>query len=95
METYYYLIEKKEVINNEVLNTPIGYSTSSDEVQLLNKGKYMDFINWINSNLTYLQNGTIDINSYFLSNQSFHFSEWKSTSIDGLNLSLVANILDL
>lgn len=92
MNIYYYMIEKKDIINGELVNTPVGYVNSVDDIILLNAGKYKEFNDWIKLNLVGLQSGVINISSYFITNPPFYFSEWKSTSIDGLNLDLITDI---
>ena len=61
----YYIINKLENLNNTLKITPIGYVTNIDICILINKDYDDTLGKWFSDNLDELENGNINISSFF------------------------------
>lgn len=85
----YCIINKIEYINGNIIYIAIGYTTDMNECQLINDTYYLGFETWINDNKTDLENDNISISTFFQDNPKVYEVNTETTSIDGMNLSLI------
>lgn len=90
----YYILDKIEFINGELIYTPIGYLTSQESLDSISD-KLNIFENWIVSNRTDLENGDMDLSNFFETNLHYYVCNTVTNSIDGMGLVEIININEL
>jgi hypothetical protein len=90
----YYILDKIEFINNELIYTPIGYLTSQESLDSISD-KLNIFENWITLNRTDLENGSMDLSNFFETNDHYYVCNTVTSSIDDIGLVEIININDL
>lgn len=95
MEHCYYVVTKIENINGNITYTSVGYVLSESDAQTINTNYYNNYINWIETNKTDLENGIKLIAEYFTNNVVVFGCCTQTDCIEGLNLSLITNINNL
>lgn len=93
----YHIVSRVTVENNQLVYTSIGYLTSSDDVENIKTTCCMPFMNWKNTNLEGLENGSVLVDTYFnnVSNPDLYDIGWATNNIDGLELPLITDINNL
>jgi hypothetical protein len=89
MNTLFYIVEKGEFINGQLIYSNIGYTLNQEDADAINATYHSTFKHWINSNIVDLQNGTKLVAEYFIDNPPFYNAETTTTCIDEMNLSLI------
>ena len=84
----YYIINKIEYIDNQIVYTPVGYNTDINEITLISNTYNTPFENWVNANKADLENEIISISEFFIDNPKVYEANEQTTSIDGMNLTL-------
>lgn len=86
----YYIIDKLELINGVVVYTPVGYLTSQEDVDAAPEIT-TQFEDWITTNKTNLENGTLIISDYFNTYGPSYACNTITTSIEGMEIDLITN----
>lgn len=86
----YYIIEKLELINGVVVYTPVGYLQSQQEVDTAPEIT-TQFEDWITTNKTDLENGTLIISDYFNTYGKSYVCNTITTSIEGMGIDLITD----
>lgn len=94
MSDFKYIISKTQVIDGVVTTQPIGYTLSENDATTINADYESTYGDWVRANKNNLRDGVVQISSYFVSNPPVHSAWTKTTSVEGMELSLV-NINDL
>lgn len=81
----YYIIDKIEYLNGEVVYTQIGYTTDPLFKDQINE-MYNDFFIFVNENKTGLESGTASISEFFTNGNYIYSNNTKTTSIDDMGL---------
>lgn len=90
----YYIIDKLELINGELIHTPIGYLTSQTALDSISD-KLNTFENWINLNKTDLENGSMGLSDSFQTNNHYYVCNTITNYIDDMGLTEIININEL
>jgi hypothetical protein len=88
----YIIVNRIELINNEVKFTPVGYITSENDANTINTNYENSLGIWLKNNVTELTNGTKSISEYFALNPIVYSAYQETTNISGMGLSLINNI---
>jgi len=91
----YYIVRKVSSVGGVVTYTPIGYVLTKE-----NADAVMDFVligkvrQWIATNLSYLENGTLTADDFFKNELKnyFYVSDIITSSIDGTGLKEITDI---
>ncbi len=92
---HYYIITKIENINGNITYTSVGYVLSKEDSDTINTNYYNNYINWIQTNKTDLENGIKLITEYFTNTPIVFGCFTETDCIEGLSLSLTTNINNL
>lgn len=90
----YYIINKIELIDNEVVQNPVGYTTSKDDIDNIEDELNL-FTNWVVYNSDKLTSGEYDIYQFFSGHTEVHQLGWVTNCIDGLDVPLITDINNL
>lgn len=88
----YYILNKTHIVNNLLVDEPIGYLTNMDNALLINYKYETTYLLWVNNNKTDLENGSLQINNYFNSIDAVYDCNTETTEIDGMGLSEITDI---
>lgn len=88
----YYILNKTHIVNNELLDEPVGYLTNIDNALLINYKYETTYLLWVNNNKTDLENGSLQINNYFNSFGTVYDCNTETTEINGMSLSEITDI---
>ena len=88
----YYILNKTHIVNNILVDEPIGYLTNMDNALLINYKYETTYLLWVNNNRTDLENGTLQISDYFNSIDAVYDCNMETTSIKGLALTEITDI---
>jgi len=91
MANNYYIITKKEFVNNSILDTVVGYTASSILVGEINAIFDASYIAWVNTNKQFLIDGITNISEYFAIN-SHCYSAYCTTNVVGEGVVLITDI---
>lgn len=86
----YYIIDKLELIDGVLVYTPMGYLTSQEDVDATPEIT-THFEDWVDSNKTDLENGTVLLSDYFDLYQKSYVCNTISTSVDGMGIDLITD----
>lgn len=90
----YHIINKIQYMNNQMVYTPIGYTLTQSDADIINN-KYQSFDDWVVNHISELDNGTISISEYFDANPIIYNSYLVTDDIDAMDLSEIININEL
>lgn len=82
----YYIVNKITCVNNDLVYTPIGYTTNEEERNSINTNYDNTLGSWIENNKSNLENGTISISVFFETTTFVYSAYEETTSIEGMNL---------
>lgn len=88
----YYIINKIEENNGQLIYTPIGYVTEKSDRDAINSKYESTFGAWVESNKSELENGSIYLSDYFILDSNVHSCKQKMSSIEGMGLSEITDI---
>ena len=86
----YFIVEKIECVNDELVCTEIGYVLTHQDCEYINNNGYVNLINWLTANEVNrkLQEVTLSECPYF----PCYGSRSSTNNIDNTNLSLITNL---
>lgn len=90
----YHIITKIDYNNNTVEQTPIGYTLTQSDADIINN-KYQSFDDWVVNHISELDNGTISITEYFDGHPIIYHAYLVTDCIDDMGLSEIININEL
>tara|TARA_Y100000592_G_scaffold33920_1_gene53910 strand:+ start:2252 stop:2527 length:276 start_codon:yes stop_codon:yes gene_type:complete len=90
----YYIISKIELIDDEVVQGPIGYTISEDDINSIEDELNL-FTNWVVYNSDKLTSGEYNIYQFFSGYTNVHQLGWVTDCIDGLDVPLITDINNL
>lgn len=70
---------------NEIVYTPIGYTTDQSIIGVINTRYENSFQNWINQNKTDLENGNILVSEFFVTTPILYITNMTTNYIENLN----------
>ena len=94
MDEYYYIVTKMEFVDGIVTYTNIGYVLLESDANIINNN-YLSYKNWVETNITNLDDGIIQLSDFFIINPIVYDSLCKTNCIDGFNLLLITDIYNL
>lgn len=90
-EQKYYIVEKIEWLNGQLVSSIVGYILSESDADQINV-KYNSYALWIRDNRVDLVSGAKSVSEYLVANGPVYDAATSTTNIDGLGLSLVTDI---
>jgi len=91
----YYIITKIEMNGGNMVQYPFGYTTSEDDSIAISKHYDECIGGWMLTNIDDLESGVINISEFFETKPSCYSSSWMTTSIEGMGLTEVIDIITL
>ena len=88
----YYILNKIELVDGNVNFTTLGYLTNMEDCALINSKYESTYGSWIESNRSGLEDGTINISTFFDTTPAVYETYQHTTSIEGMGLSEITNI---
>lgn len=85
----YYIIQKLEYIDNQLIYSNIGYFTHSHYVEYFYENYEKNFIDFIEENKSALESGTMSISGYFDIYPDTYVSDIIVDNIEGYDLPLI------
>lgn len=88
----YCIIYKVEFVDGEVAHTPVGYTTNEEDCHTLNSNYDSTLGDWIQSNISDLENGSKTMGDFFQNTPYVHHARAKASTIEGLGLEEITDI---
>lgn len=91
----YYIIEKMEAVDGEIVKTNIGYAADGVDMSKMFETHYIHY-NWILSNIDGLEDGTVKLVDYLIEQGGVVYTAPFNTDVvEGMGLDLIPDIYNI
>lgn len=94
MEVKYYIVSKREMTDNVIVDSIIGYIEDAALAAELNAYYESSYEEWVRTNRQFLQDGIVTMSEFFAITPICHNANCSTNSI-GEGLTLISNIDNL